>query len=108
MRGEKRPDEARAWLEERFDLLGPPDVSISPSLIPWRWLPRSESRIEIVLAGPDFFEVDDEDEEGEEDGEEPDGEGTPLPGEPLLPDEEGEEPGLPTSVAGSPQAAPGG
>ncbi len=77
-----QPAEASAIIEERLELLGPPDITISPTIIPWRWLPRSADRIEVVLAGPDFFD-EDEDEEDEEDEEVIEGEGELL--EPLLP-----------------------
>lgn len=48
----KSPDAARALLEEELDLEEPPQIEIHPNFIPWLWLPRRASNIEIIIAGP--------------------------------------------------------
>ncbi|MQA00503.1 MAG: hypothetical protein GEU80_14435 [Dehalococcoidia bacterium] len=76
-----RPQEAVDRLAETLELQEPPVISLEPSFVPWRWLPRRASQIEIQLAAPGG--VTEEDLE-EEDGTAtptatPDGEATPTP-----------------------------
>ncbi len=79
--------EAIALLEERLSPLAPPQITITPELVPWRWLPWREERIQIFVVGPDFFEEDEE--EAEVDDEEPPPEEEP-PLDPLEEDLEGD------------------
>ncbi|MDP2328411.1 MAG: baseplate J/gp47 family protein [Dehalococcoidia bacterium] len=48
----KSPEEAAQFISERLDLEVPPVITIQPSLIPWRWLPRRAEAIVIRLEGP--------------------------------------------------------
>ncbi|MEX2230006.1 MAG: baseplate J/gp47 family protein [Dehalococcoidia bacterium] len=47
-----RPAQAAERLTEMLDLVEPPRITIEPSFVPWRWLPRRASRISFEFAGP--------------------------------------------------------
>lgn len=83
----KTTAEASALLEERLSPLAPPQITIAPEVVPWRWLPWREDRIQIFVVGPDFFAEEEEDQE--EDDEPSPGEEAPL--DPLE-EELGDEP----------------
>ena len=46
------PETARIEIEAMLALEGPPQITLRPALVPWRWLPRNADRITITLAGP--------------------------------------------------------
>lgn len=61
------PADASVRLQEMLALEAPPQISISPGFIPWRWLPRSGDRISISFAGPASLLEESEEESDEED-----------------------------------------
>ncbi len=48
----ERPGTAAAQLQERLHLQSPPEIHLTPEIVPWQWLPRRASRISIVLGAP--------------------------------------------------------
>jgi hypothetical protein len=49
----KSPGAARALLEDQLDLEEAPRIKIHPDFIPWLWLPRRASSIELIVTGPE-------------------------------------------------------
>ena len=47
-----RPSAAASFLQSELGLAQPPSIDIRPNFIPWAWLPRRASNIELVIAGP--------------------------------------------------------
>lgn len=47
-----RPSAASARLTEMLALEVPPRITVTPGVVPWRWLPRRASRISFVLVAP--------------------------------------------------------
>ncbi len=59
-----RPAAAANLLQSELDLADTPIIEISPTFIPWLWLPRRAGNIEVVIAGP--LQVDEAAEEDDE------------------------------------------
>ncbi len=48
----KTPSAAAEVIGDRIALEAAPVITVRPEFVPWRWLPRRSSAIEITLAGP--------------------------------------------------------
>ncbi|MDA0815030.1 MAG: baseplate J/gp47 family protein [Chloroflexi bacterium] len=71
-----RPAAAANLLQSDLGLAAPPSIEIRPNFIPWVWLPRRASNIELVIAGPAPEVSDTPPEDGAPDDDQPD-EGDP-------------------------------
>ncbi|MGE3961338.1 MAG: baseplate J/gp47 family protein [Dehalococcoidia bacterium] len=65
-----RPEAARNLLREELQLQEPPVIEISPNFVPWLWLPRRASSIEVIIGSPESASEDEDAEDGGDGGEE--------------------------------------